>query len=120
MRLPRSLRAARLALAGAGLALLASGCSTVKFYRNTETSGTFRSSGLAFTLLSVDIPKTASDIARENVTDTRLPNIEITEVFVFPYLGPADWLLDFISVRYAVVRGTWGFSGEPATGEAAR
>ena len=93
------------------LALLAA-CTSVDFDRTTETSGTFESSGLAFTLLSFDIPKSALNIARENAADANLPNMEVQEAYVRPHWGWADWLLDIIGVRKAYVRGTWGYDGE--------
>ena len=89
-----------------------SGCSSLSFNRNTETSGTFRSSGWAVTIFSIDIPKGALQIARENASDANLANTVVEDVKVMPYLGPVDWLLDIFSVRYARVEGTWGFSGE--------
>ena len=27
-----------------------------------------------------------------------------------PYLGPFDWLLDIVGIRYARISGTWGFA----------
>jgi hypothetical protein len=89
-----------------------SACGSVSFKRRTETSGTFRSTGWSFTIFSVDIPKGALQIARENASDANLANTSVEEVRVVPYFGPLDWLLDIISVRYARVEGTWGFSGE--------
>ena len=100
------LRATPLLLA---LGLLAA-CASVRFGRDTETSGTFESSGVAFTLVKIDMPKGALDIARENAADSNLPNMVIEEVLVVPYLGPFDFLLDVISVRYARIRGRWGLA----------
>jgi hypothetical protein len=96
----------------AALALLLPACASVKFERTTETSGTFESRGMAFTLLSIDIPKSALNIARENAADANLPNMEVHEARVRPHLGGLDWLLDIIGVRRAHIRGTWGFDGE--------
>ena len=76
-------------------------CAGVKFTRETETSGRFRSSGLAFTILSYDFPKRAIDIARENASDSRQANLVVERQRVFPYLGPLDWIFDIISVRFA-------------------
>jgi len=101
----------RLFLAGLLLGLTVS-CASVKFDRDTTTSGTFESTGLAFTILSIDLPKSAIDIARENASDARQPNTQITDATVYPYLGWFDWLLDVIGVRYATVSGTWGFAPE--------
>jgi len=98
---------ARLAL-GLVLALGASSCANLSFQRDTETSGRFESTGMAVTLLSFDLPKGALMIARENASDANLPNMRVTETTVFPYLGPFDWLIDIIGVRYARVRGTFG------------
>lgn len=106
------IRTRALLLATAACAL--SACSSLEFRRSTQTSGTFSSRGWAVTIISVDIPKTAEQIARENASDANQPNLQITDVFVAPYLGPLDWLLDILSVRYCRIDGTWGF-GEAAT-----
>jgi hypothetical protein len=90
----------------------APGCASVVFERETQTSGTFRSSGLAFTILSIDLPKPALDVARENAADANVPNLVVEKVSTFPYLGWFDWLLDIVGVRYARISGTWGFAGE--------
>lgn len=87
-------------------------CASVHFERDTETSGTFESSGVAFTIVKIDLPKGALDIARENAADSNLPNMIIEEVLVVPYLGPLDFLLDVISVRYARIRGRWGLASD--------
>lgn len=92
--------------------LALSSCGSLSVKRRTETSGTFHSSGWAFTIFSVDIPKGALQIARENASDTNLANLTVEDVLVIPYLGSFDWLLDIISVRYARVSGTWGFDGK--------
>jgi hypothetical protein len=97
-------------VAGAALLAFFASCASVEFRRDTETSGTFYSRGMSFTMLSVDMPKAALDIARENVSDARLPNVQVTEARVWPYLGPFDWLLEIIGVRRATVRGTWGYA----------
>lgn len=106
-----SARPYRLPLLALALALVP-GCASVRFERTSETSGTFRSTGLAFTLLSIDIPKSALNIARENAADANLPNMEVEEARVRPHLGWFDWLFDIIGVRRAHIRGTWGFDGE--------
>lgn len=93
------------------LAAALTGCAGVSFERATETSGTFSSYGIALTILSVDFPKGAMLIARENASDANLANMEVEESSVFPYLGPLDFLLDIIGIRYARISGTWGFSG---------
>ena len=90
-------------------ALVLSSCAGVSFDRDSSTSGNFVSSGLALTVLSFDFPKSAVNIARENASDARQPNMVVHETTVFPYLGPLDILLDIIGVRYARVTGTWGF-----------
>jgi hypothetical protein len=104
----------RSALRGCCLALLltATSCASVSFERETATSGTFVSTGWAFTILSIDLPKPAINIARENVSDANLANTVVQEVSVIPNLGPFDWLFDIISIRRAQIRGTWGFSGD--------
>lgn len=89
-------------------------CSSVSFERETESSGTFSASGWSFTLFSVDLPKSALNIARENASDANLPNTVVSDVTVGPYLGALDFLLEFVGVRYARVEGTWGFSGNEA------
>jgi hypothetical protein len=63
---------------------------------------------VAVTLISFDLPKGAMLIARENVSDANLANMVVTETKVIPYLGPLDFLLDIIGVRWARVKGTWG------------
>lgn len=94
------------------LAACTSACASVEFERTTETSGTFESSGWALTLLSIDIPKSALNIARENAADANLPNMNVLEARVRPDFGWFDWLFEIIGVRKAHVRGTWGFDGE--------
>jgi hypothetical protein len=85
-----------------------SACASVEFKRATPTSGTFRSTGLAFTLLSIDFPREAMQIARENTVDAGQANLAVTYSRVTPDLGWWNWILDIISVRYAVLEGTWG------------
>jgi hypothetical protein len=103
---PRSARARALA-AVAALALCS--CASVEFYRDTETSGTFVSTGWGFTFFSKDIPSSALNIARENASDARQPNMVVEEAVVTPYLGWFDFLFEIIGVRHARVSGTWGF-----------
>jgi hypothetical protein len=86
-------------------------CASLQFRRETESSGTFTSRGWAFTLFSMDIPKTAEQVARENASDANLPNMQVNDVLVTPWFGPLDWLLDILSVRYCRIDGTWGFPG---------
>jgi hypothetical protein len=90
--------------------LCAPGCASVEFTRETETSGRFRSSGLALTVFGYDFPSGALQIARDNASDARQPNTVVTSQRVFPYLGSADWILDILSVRWARISGTWGFA----------
>jgi len=108
---PIAPRAGASALHGALLLGLV-GCTSLEFSRETQTAGTFHSTALTFTIISVDMPRAAIDAARENVTDARQPNVVMTRATVWPYLGPADWLLDIIGFRYAVISGTWGFHEE--------
>ncbi|MBL8861409.1 MAG: hypothetical protein JNK02_05295 [Planctomycetes bacterium] len=89
---------------------LSAGCSSLSFERTTETSGTFVSTGFAFTIFSIDLPKGSLLIARENASDANLPNMEVTGTLTTPYLGPLDWILDIISFRYSRVEGTWGYA----------
>jgi hypothetical protein len=91
-------------------------CANLTFKRDTVTSGTFESTALAFTLISFDLPKGAMLIARENVSDANLANMVVTETKVVPYLGPFDFLLDIIGVRWARVKGTWGAAPKAAGG----
>jgi hypothetical protein len=100
------------------LAALALGaCASISITRDTQTSGRFESRATAFTILSIDVPKPALNIARDNASDARLTNMQVTDVGVTPDLGWWDWVLDIIGVRRARVRGTWGFTGdEPGAG----
>ncbi|HEV8112769.1 MAG TPA: hypothetical protein VGR31_08330 [Planctomycetota bacterium] len=109
MRSERSARVRR-AVVGSAVLVLLTACAGVSFERTTETSGTFSSYGLAFTILSSDFPKGAMQIARENASDANLANMEIKKSIVTPYLGPFDWLLDIVGIRYARISGTWGFA----------
>jgi hypothetical protein len=102
---------ARRAVGGLALAGLLSACAGVSFDRATETSGTFSSYGVAVTILSTDLPKGAMQIARENASDANLPNMEVRKSLVVPYLGPLDWILDILGIRYARISGTWGYAG---------
>lgn len=86
-------------------------CSSVKFERTTESSGTFEATGTAVTLFSVDLPRSALNQARENASDAGLHNLRVTEAKVTPYWGIFDFVLEMISVRHAVIRGTWGYHG---------
>jgi hypothetical protein len=97
-----------------GLGIALGSCSSVSFQRETETSGTFQATGWSFTLLSVDLPKSALNIARENASDAKLPNTVVRDVTTGPYLGALDFLLDILCLRYARIEGTWGFSGNEA------
>ncbi len=101
---------ARFALAILPALLLAS-CASLDTTRETQSSGRFVSRGFAFTIASIDIPRPALLIARDNASDARLTNMQVTRSTVVPNLGWWDWLLDIISVRWAVIEGTWGFSG---------
>jgi hypothetical protein len=87
-------------------------CSSLSFERNTATSGTFSSTGWSLTILSVDFPKGALLIARENASDANLANMVVESVTVVPYLGGFDWIFEFFCIRFARVTGTWGFTGQ--------
>ena len=89
-----------------------SACASVSYDRRTQTSGTFEAKGMAFTILSIDLPKRAVDIARENASDSNLANLVVEEATVSPDWGRLDFLLDIIGVRRATIRGTWGFDQE--------
>jgi hypothetical protein len=113
---PRAARSAVLAAAAFSILLAGatlSGCGTLDFERTSETSGTFHATGFAFTIFSIDLPKGAQLIARENASDANLPNMEVLNTTVFPYLGPFDWILDIISFRWAKIEGTWGYAPRP-------
>lgn len=88
---------------------LFSACSSVTFERTSQSAGTFVSTGVAFTFFSIDIPKSAINIARENASDANLSNMEVSEAVVTPHLGWFDWMLDIIGIRRARIEGTWGF-----------
>lgn len=107
LRLPRTTLAAALVCA-----LTLSSCAGLSFQRETETSGTFEATGWNLTFFTWDFPKRAIDIARENASDANLANMQVTETYQSPHLGWFNWLLEILSVRYARLRGTWGFSGE--------
>jgi len=110
----------RTVLAAIVVALIAS-CASLEFERQTATSGTFESTAWSFTFLGFDLPTSALKIARANAADAAQPNTEPTYESVTPYLWIFDFLLDIFGVRYAVVRGTWGYpDAAPATSEAAR
>ncbi|HTF90665.1 MAG TPA: hypothetical protein VK843_19760 [Planctomycetota bacterium] len=100
-----------LAASTLGLGAAVSSCASVSFDRQTQTSGTFHSSGIAVTVLSWDLPKRAIDIARDNASDAGLVNMQVERETVTPYLGWFDWVLDIFSVRFASVSGTWGYDG---------
>lgn len=106
--LPTRIR--RLVLPAAACCLAS--CASMKFERDTESSGTFRSSSISFTVLSYDFPSPAIDVARGNASDAGQPNTVIERELIFPHFGWFDWLLDIISVRYARCQGTWGFPPE--------
>jgi hypothetical protein len=112
-------RSARRASAAAALAFLLGACASVSATRETQTSGRFESTAVAFTILSIDLPQPALDIARGNASDMRLTNMQVTEVKITPGFGWWDWVLDIIGIRKVRVRGTWGFTGaEPGAGGA--
>lgn len=92
----------------------------MEFTRQSESHGEFYANGISFTILSIDMPKRAIDIPRENLSDARQPNMRIEREFVFPYFGPLDWILDILSIRFASISGTWGFPPAPATSEPAK
>jgi hypothetical protein len=89
--------------------LAAASCASVDFTRSSTTSGHFSSTGWALTVLSIDFPKEAQQIARENASDSGLPNMVIEDEIVLPHLWHFDWLLDILSLRYARISGTWGY-----------
>jgi hypothetical protein len=102
------------------LASALAACSSLSFERYTATSGTFSSTGWSITILSVDFPKGALLIARENASDANLANMVVENVTVVPYLGPFDWIFEFFCIRFAKVSGTWGFTGQEYQSPAAK
>ncbi len=91
------------------LCLLAPACASVSIDRSTKTSGTYRSTGWALTLLSIDMPQSALKIARENTADFRLANTIEQSARVSPDIGWLNWIFNIVGVRKATVKGTWGF-----------
>lgn len=110
-RLHRSTRAALFA----ATLFLSTACANIEIQRDTATSGRFESTGFAFTLFSIDLPRPAINIARDNASDARLTNLKTTDVYRWPDLGWWDWLLDIVGWRYVSVKGTWGFAGESSS-----
>ena len=93
-------------------------CAGVAFERNGPETGTFRSSAWSFTILSYDLPQHALEAARANASDSALPNLIVERETVLPYLGPLDFLLDILGIRYARVTGSFGYRpGDATTGE---
>lgn len=107
----RSASRPRRALGALALALVLCSCSSLSITRETQTSGTFRSRAWAMTILSWDLPRPAMNIARENIADTRLVNLQVERAKVTPDNPYFNWLLDVLGVRVATITGTWGFSG---------
>ncbi|MEM9382381.1 MAG: hypothetical protein AAGB93_20680 [Planctomycetota bacterium] len=110
-RRPLSVRA----LPGAvllGVVLLSglTSCASLEVDRDTETSGTFRSSARVFTFLGWDIPRRASQVAQENASDATLPNMRPTRVRATDW-GWFHWILEILSTTSASVEGTWGYQG---------
>jgi len=93
-------------------AALLCGCSSIEFDRSSMSSGSFRATGTSFTIFGVDLPRSALNQARENASDSGLHNMVVQQADVYPYWGMFDFLLEVISVRYAVIEGTWGFEPE--------
>ena len=94
------------------LAAASSSCASIEVTRNTQTSGRFESKAFSVMVLWYHIPRRALDIARDNAADARLTNVEVTEAYETPHFGWFDWMYRFLGVRWAKVRGTWGFPGE--------
>src|SRR5206468_11324595 len=106
-------RAAFRFLALLGL-LFSPACANLAFHATDERTGTFRSTAVAFTFLGNDYPQSAVLLARANASDSQLPNLVVTQELVFPYFWKLDFLLDIVSLRWALVSGTYG----PADGSA--
>lgn len=99
----------RSTLTVACLVIFLSSCASVSLKRSTKTSGTYSSSGWAFTVLSIDMPRGALRIARENAADLHMANTVETYAKITPDLGWWNWLFDIVGVRKATTRGTWGY-----------
>jgi hypothetical protein len=96
----------------AALAVCAS-CSSLVVDRTSQTSGTFVSKGTNLNIIWYEVPMAAIDIARDNAADSRLTNVKVTETIVYPYFGRwLDWIYQFLGLRFAVIKGTWGFTGD--------
>lgn len=91
------------------LGLVLSSCANLEFQRDTQSSGTFTSSAWSFTVFSVDLPKSALNIARENASDANLPHTVVKEVKTGPDLGVLNFFLEILCLRYAKIEGTWGY-----------
>ena len=98
----------RASLLACTLLLTLSSCAQLSIRRDTETSGTFISTGRSITFLSWEMPRPAIQIAQENAADAGLPNIEATLVEATDW-GWFDWILEILSTRNARVTGTWGY-----------
>ena len=97
-------------LLGATLLVALSSCASLKVDRDTETSGTFRSTARVFTFLGWDIPRRATQVAHENASDASLPNMRPTKVRATDW-GWFHWILEILSTSSASVEGTWGYQG---------
>ncbi|MEM1448012.1 MAG: hypothetical protein AAF957_00320 [Planctomycetota bacterium] len=109
-RSPRGVARRAPLLLGATLLVALSSCASLKVDRDTETSGTFRSSARVFTFLGWDIPRRASQVAHENASDASLPNMRPTKVRATDW-GWFHWILEILSTSSASVEGTWGYQG---------
>jgi len=96
----------------ATLALGTTSCASIEVTRTTQTSGHFVSKATSFMILWYDLPRDALDTARDNAADARLINARVTEAYETPHLGWLDWAYQFLGIRWATVRGTWGFTGK--------
>lgn len=107
-RLARILLAASLLVAP----FLATGCASLDFDRTAPNAGRFESSAWSLTFFGYDFPTHALLAARANASDAGQPNTIVTYERVLPHLGPFDWILDILSIRWAKVEGTWGYEEE--------
>jgi len=107
-----SQRSAR--MLGLLLLLLSPACTSLDVNATSASSGEYSSSAIAITIFSFDLPSGALEMARNNAADIGQPNLLVERETVFPYLGRLDWLLDIFSIRFARVRGTWGYPPEDA------
>lgn len=98
------------AAALASLAILAGGCSSRVFKRDTDTTGTFRTEAVSVRFLAFfEMPFQPKSRAMELARDTWGDNLQVTRAYTWPELGFFQFLNGLIiGVRGAVVEGNYG------------